>query len=163
MEIKIFALFICKCPKSRVTNHCCSFHFRQVKFHGSSLGGVKRVAEEEIIEVEDLAAKQSKPNFLVENDKKPSQPSSIGLFRKPQTVRPGLGAKSSLAYLVKRKPVAATSTTTSAAATNNINVSTMETTTKKTPSLSTQPATSTTNALSLLGGYDSNSDSDASD
>lgn len=141
-------------------------HFRQVKFHSGSAGssGLKRVAEEEIIEVEDLAAKQSKPS--IDTEKKSTQ-FSIGSFKKPQTNRIGLGPKSSLANLVKRKPITSTSTATSATATNNASVAATATVANKpSPSPTSAPlqpaakAASTTNALSLLGGYDSNSDSD---
>lgn len=140
---------------------------RQVKFHGSTVGGTKRVAEEEIIEVEDLAAKQAKPS--IETSKTQSQLSiGLGTFKRPQTTRPALGAKSLLANLVKRKPIATISTTTSLTASTDTNVSTTETSTNKSLPAPSKPAiavagASTTNALSLLGGYDSNSDSDASD
>lgn len=141
------------------------FHFRQVKFHGSGgSSGLKRVAEEEIIEVEDLAAKQTKPS--IETDKKSSQ-FSMGSFKKPQTNRIGLGQKSSLANLVKRKPIAPTSTATSATATKNASVTATETVANIPSSAPTAAplqqaakAASITNALSLLGRYDSNSDSD---
>ncbi|XP_055318782.1 splicing factor YJU2 [Sitodiplosis mosellana] len=131
-------------------------YIKQVKFHGSGGSVVKRVAEEQIIEVEDLAAKQSKPT--IDTEKKSSQ-FSLGTFKKPQTSRIGFGQKSSLANLVKRKSVTPTSTTTSVTVTKNTSVSTTEAVVDK-PSPPPAKVTSTTNALSLLGGYDSNSDSD---
>lgn len=77
-----------------------------MKFQSSSCtsSGIKRVAEEEIIEVEDLAKKQYKPN---ENNDKPSAsvPSGNSVshsFKKPQTNKPISATKSSIIMGIKR-------------------------------------------------------------
>lgn len=127
------------------------------------------MAEEVIIEVEDLAAsaKQQKLDDTTSTAKPTVNQSAIGTFKKPQTNRNGFSQKSSLANLVKRKtPGVATSTATATATTPT---ATSETSTKpiatSTDTASSTSTTSkpTTNALSLLSGYDNNTDSDESD
>lgn len=150
-------------------------NFRQIKFHGSSATGTKRVAEEEIIEVEDLAVKKHKPNN--DSDKRSNQ-FTAGTFKKPQVSKIGLNQKSALANLVKRKTpatattatvTATTTTTATATATATVaapsrNSQTSESTSSKpAPKPSTQTAPSAPNALSLLSGYDNYSDSDESE
>lgn len=166
-------------------------NFRKIKFHGSSATGTKRVAEEEIIEVEDLAVKKHKPNN--DSDKRSNQ-FTAGTFKKPQVSKIGLNQKSALANLVKRKTpatattatVTATTTTTASAtatatatalstaratatatatvAAPSRNSQTSESTSSKpAPKPSTQTAPSAPNALSLLSGYDNYSDSDESE
>lgn len=147
-------------------------HFRQVKFQGPKASGPKRVAEEVIIEVEDLAvsAKQQKLDDPVSTTKPIVNQTAIGIFKKPQPNRNGFSQKSSLANLVKRKTtVPATATATAIASTvtaaSETSTKTNSTSTGTTSSTSTvsKPMTSTTNALSLLSGYDNNTDSDDSD
>lgn len=150
-------------------------NFRKIKFHGSSATGTKRVAEEEIIEVEDLAVKKHKPNN--DSDKRSNQ-FTAGTFKKPQVSKIGLNQKSALANLVKRKTpatattatvTATTTTTATATATATVaapsrNSQTSESTSSKpAPKPSTQTALSAPNALSLLSGYDNYSDSDESE
>lgn len=150
------------------------FSTRQVKFQSTSNGGVKRVAEEEIVEVEDLAAKQQKTVFS--DAAKKGSTLTIGSFKKPQPNRSALSQKSVLANLVKRKP---NSTTTSAStstsstaeithkATTESATSSSGSTTQAKPSTTPAPAptavvSNSTNGLSLLSGYDC-SDSDESE
>lgn len=148
--------------------------FRQLKFHKSSSGGAKRVAEEEILEIEDFATKRTTP--LSSAEQKPAQSTlSIGTFKKPANARTGLSQKSSLANLVRRKPTNTTTSTSSSTnsisetvtaakpPTNDTNPNDTNNSTK--PSASTSiaaPATNKPNALSLLSGYDC-SDSDESE
>lgn len=142
-----------------------SIHFRQVKFQGAKANGPKRVAEEVIIEVEDLAAsaKQQKIDDPISTAKPIANQTSIGIFKKPQSNRNGLSQKSLLANLVKRKTtVTATATATASSETSTKSNSTATETTSST-STASKPTTSTTNALSLLSGYDNNTDSDDSD
>lgn len=135
-----------------------------MKFRSSSIGP-KRVAEEEIIEVEDLAAKQQK---LDQSANKKVNQLSIGTFKKPQVNRNGPGQKSALANLVKRKTATTATSTTSGPCTSTTSENSTKddavtsTTTGEKPSAS-KPATSTTNALSLLSGYDNSTDSDDSE
>lgn len=112
------------------------------------------MAQEEIIEVEDLAKKPHKSDVFVEP--KPLTKPSIA---KPSNTKIGFNSKASLVNLVKRKP-AATVSSTSATATTTTNVSNAANT--KTPS-EPRPAASSLNALSLLSGYDDGSDSSESD
>lgn len=129
-----------------------------MKFHSGAGGvGVKRVAEEEIIEVEDLGAKQ--PKSSKESEKRSGQ-LSIGSFKKPV----GLGQKFSLANLVKRKTTSASSISSSSFGTSTDATNTETNVNKPTNSVSSsQPAPSKPNALSLLSGYDNTSDSDGSE
>lgn len=142
-----------------------NFVFRQVKFRGSS-SGTKRVAEEEIIEVEDLSAKQQKVD---DTTSKTGSQLTIGTFKKPQINRNALGQKSSLANLVKRKtPSTATSTSTFLTSGTTKTATAAATTTSSIETVSKSPAapksaSSTPNALSLLSGYDNNTDSDDSE
>lgn len=148
--------------------------FRQVKFQGAKTSGSKRVAEEVILEVEDLAAsaeKQQKFDDSVTAVKPIVNQTAIGTFKKPQTSRNGFSQKSLMANLVKRKTpatatVTATTTTTEpampATATSENTTKTSSTRTETTSSTSTV-AKPTTNALSLLSSYDNNTDSDDSD
>lgn len=135
-----------------------------MKFRSSSIGP-KRVAEEEIIEVEDLAAKKQK---LDQSANKKVNQLSIGTFKKPQVNRNGPGQKSALANLVKRKTTPTATSTTSGPCTSTTSENSTKddavtsTTTGEKPSAS-KPATSTTNALSLLSGYDNSTDSDDSE
>lgn len=108
------------------------------------------MAEEEIIEVEDLASRKFKSI-----EEKPKEVATSSIFKKPPATKVGSTSKSSLTNLVKRKvPPSATETK---------NASTTET--KSTPSASNsnqsivvrQPASS---ALSLLSGYDDSDESD---
>lgn len=143
-----------------------NFHFifiihRQVKFKSSSSGaGTKRVAEEEIIEVEDLAKKQTKLNEI--------ESKKVDIFKKPALSKKSLGIKSSLANLVRRKePCTSTSTSSTSLTVDNSKsegqnktiLETMNVPAKLNPALN-QPTTAKTNALSLLSGYDDDSDSD---
>lgn len=142
--------------------------FRQVKFQGAKTAGPKRVAEEVIIEVEDLAAsaKQQKLDESAASTTKPmGNQSAIGTFKKPQTNRNGFSQKSSLANLIKRKtPTTATATATTATTViTETPDSTNSTVTASNTSTAAKPPTNTTNALSLLSGYDNYSDSDDSD
>lgn len=202
------------------------FHFRQVKFQGAKSTGPKRVAEEVIIEVEDLAAqgKQQKLDDSAATAKSSVNQTTMGTFKKPQSNRNGFSQKSSLANLVKRKTtVTATATTTgigsaTATATStspkptsaqtettsnfvrpnttltatvtatatgmgaatvtatviatatstsetpiNSNSATTETPSSTSPDAPKSNVTSTTNALSLLSGYDDLTDSDSND
>lgn len=133
-----------------------------MKFRSASSGS-KRVAEEEIIEVEDLGSKQPKLN---ESANKTVSQSAIGTFKKPQINRGGFGQKSSLANLVKRKSTSTATATSGASSTTASGSSTKNDTTSSTvavkPSVD-KPATSSTNALSLLSGYDNYTDSDESE
>lgn len=153
-----------------------SYIFRQVKFQGAKTSGPKRVAEEVIIEVEDLAAsaKQQKLDESATAAKPIGNQAAIGTFKKPQTNRNGFSQRSALANLVKRKTTAtATATATIPATATTATTATSETTTKSPnptnavttlgASTATKPTTNTTNALSLLSGYDNYSDSDDSD
>lgn len=146
---------------------------RQVKFQGAKTSGPKRVAEEVILEVEDLAAsaeKQQKFDDSVTAVKPIVNQTAIGTFKKPQTSRNGFSQKSLMANLVKRKTSAtATATVTTPTAPAMAATAAPENTTK-TSSTSTETTSSTstvakptTNALSLLSGYDNNTDSDDSD
>lgn len=156
----------------------CHFvsHFafrRQVKFQGAKTSGPKRVAEEVILEVEDLAAsaKQQKLDDTVPAVKPIANQTTFGSFKKPQN-RNGFSQKSSLANLVKRKT---TATVTATATAPTATATATATSTSGTPTDSTnevlstgtstasKPTTNTTNALSLLSGYDNYSDSDNSD
>lgn len=132
-----------------------------MKFHGSNSSGGKRVAEEEIIEVEDMAIKQPKLDAKIE--KKPTQ-LTTETFKKPQNNRIKAHHKSSLVNLVKRKS-SITSTTTSDRSTTSTAIKLCETVSTKTvtPLLSSLSSPSpspaaVSNALSMLGGYNSNSD-----
>lgn len=140
-------------------------YFRQVKFQGAKTSGPKRVAEEVILEVEDLAAsaKHQKLDDSVSTAKPILNQTSIGTFKKPQTNRNGFSQKSSLANLVKRKTTATTTATaTTTTPTSETSTKTNSTSTETTSSTSTA-SKPTTNALSLLSGYDNNTDSDDSD
>lgn len=130
---------------------------------------MKRVAEEEIIEVEDLAAKQTK----LDDEKGNSSGSQVStsMFKRPTaTNRNGLNQKSAFANLVKRKSTTTTSTTTSEPSAKS---SVSSEITANNPTGLTATTTSTpangndapkTNALSLLGSsYDNCTDSDESD
>lgn len=125
-----------------------------MKFRSSN-SGPKRVAVEEIIEVEDLAAKQQKLNDSANNTE--IEP-KIGSFKKPQINRSGFVTKSSLANLVKRKPQTQTATSASGPSTSTTSGSST-----KTDESTSKPSASATNALSLLSGYDNNTDSDESE
>lgn len=122
---------------------------------GSTSGGTKRVAEEEIIEVEDLAKRQFKPN--ASNDKSTVPP--LNAFKKPQNNKPSSSGKSSLVNLVKRK---VTNSTTSSTVTLPSKSNTESSASKVTAQTSTPVSQPSTNALSLLSGYD-DSDSNESD
>lgn len=140
-----------------------------MKFQGPKTSGPKRVAEEVIIEVEDLAAasaKQQKFDESVSVARPVASQTAIGTFKKPQINRNGFSQKSSLANLVKRKTTAtATSTAATTATTGTSETSTKTPNPTNTVSTSgaSKPTTNTTNALSLLSGYDNYSDSDDSD
>lgn len=142
-------ILICLCNfKILIDYHC-----RQVKFQNSVpiSSATKRVAEEEIIEVEDLAKRQYKQN---ENNDQPSG-STVHTFKKPQISKPNTATKSSLVKsslvnLVKRKTPTATQ------------VSTPNTSQPKEPIKVAVTQPTTANALSLLSGYD-DSDSNESD
>lgn len=136
--------------------------WRQVKFRSSN-SGPKRVAEEEIIEVEDLSGKLRKVDDT--SDRIESR-LSIGTFKKPQINRSG--QKSTLANLVKRKTTAtATATTTSTATVTSKPTNNGETTSSAIPPsvnlIAPKPISNTSNGLSLLSGYDNNTDSDDSE
>lgn len=124
------------------------FDFRQVKFHNSSASNAKkRIAEEEIVEVEDLASKQAKVN----------QPTSSG-FKKPQNIRNGLNSKLLLSNLVRRKPAA--SSTCPSESSVKLSTSLTKAESNEPSSSSSQPPAS---GLSLLSSYSSNSNSDDSE
>lgn len=142
----------------------CAF-FRQVKFQAAKTNGPKRVAEEVIVEVEDMAetaAKQQKFDDAPPAAKPIENKITIGSFKKPQTNRNGFSQKSALANLVKRKP-AVTATATAATVTSEISTKTSSITSTETSSSTSKPTATTTNALSLLSGYDNCTDSDDSD
>lgn len=133
--------------------------FRQVKFQSSSTisSGTKRVAEEEILEEENLAKHQYKS---YNNDDKPIAQSTNA--KKTQTNKPNITIKSTLANLVKRK---STATVTSINKNNTASVETSKNAIKDTlptQMADNQPSTSIGTALSLLSGYE-NSDSNESD
>lgn len=122
-----------------------------MKFAHSRPAGTKRVASEEIIEVEDLSKKSkgddgpstssttsdATDELITEKFAKPSsKPISVG----------GLSSRNSMKNLVKRKSDNATIVSQSPA--------------KPAADPATKPAS--TNALTLLAGYDNASDSDSS-
>lgn len=153
--------------------------FRQVKFQAAKSDGPKRVAEEVILEVEDLAAtataaKQQKMDGEATTSTKPiANQAAVGTFKRPQVNRNGFSQKSSLANLVKPKArfTATATTTTTSPATSTVAPVTETSIKSDRPNASdtgsststvSKPA-NTTNALSLLSGYDNNTDSDDSD
>lgn len=100
------------------------------------------MAEEEIIEVEDLARRKFKSI-----EEKPKEVATNSIFKKPTTTKVGSTSKSSLANLVKRKvPASATETKNTSSASNS-----------NQPTDMSQPISS---ALSLLSGYDDSDESD---
>lgn len=127
-------------------------HYRQVKFKTpASSGGVKRVAEEEILEVEDLAKKPHKSDEIeVKSASKPP----VNICKSAPTAKIGLSSKATLANLVRRKPASTTISTP---------VNTVAAATQSSTTTASKPATSNSNALSLLSGYDNDSDSNESD
>lgn len=142
----------------------CVF-FRQVKFQVAKTNGPKRVAEEVIVEVEDMAetaAKQQKFDDATPAAKPIQNKIAIGSFKKPQINRNGFSQKSSLANLVKRKS-AVTATATTATLTSETSTKISSTTSTEISSSASKPTATTTNALSLLSGYDNCTDSDDSD
>lgn len=156
---------------------CHLFLFRQVKFHGqsSSGGGNKRVASEEIIEIEDLA-KRSRDDDGEENNstndapakalltdeivRKPSE--STTKFAKPMNISVGAmsNGRNSLKNLVKRKTVSATPASAVSSTSTSTVVSSTATShpdpieNDKKPTSNNTP---TPSGLSLLAGYDDDS------
>lgn len=122
--------------------------------------GVKRVAEEEVLEIEDLSKKQFKPN-----EPKNTINQTALTFKKPAVTK-SLGIKASMANLVKRKapPTATTTTSDSAnagtATTSNIQATPPTATASASASTTPILTTNKPNALALLGGYN---DSDSND
>lgn len=139
--------------------------YRQIKFQNKSSGsGIKRVAAEEVLEIEDLSTKQFKPN---EN---PKTATNLGLatFAKPAPKKPILSNKASLANLVKRKTPATSTSTDSAHATsvsnNSSNASNSSAPSASIQSSNTAVTTSNKpNALSLLGSYNDSDSNDSDD
>lgn len=134
---------------------------------------MKRVAEEEVLEIEDLSKKQFKPS----EPKKPNEP--LGLqFKRPAAAK-SIGIRASMANLVKRKtPSTATTTLSDSTSVSNAtdsNGQAMNARADNAPatsqaakiasaSASTAPILTTNkpNALALLGSY-ADSDSNESD
>lgn len=174
--------------------HLCDFFFfRQVKFHGqSNSGGTKRVASEEIIEIEDLSKRSrdgdnestsvsntgarggihalAKPQSSDEITRKPTE----SKFAKPMSISVGAmsNGRNAMKNLVKRKTAeTVTSTSTNSSTTVEVSSSSNNSTSGRESAENSAKATSaSTNSkpmpsgLSLLAGYDDNSSgSDDSD
>lgn len=165
---------------------------RQVKFHGQSkIGGTKRVASEEIIEIEDLAKRTrngdddgegtnrvggsnevpSKSPSTEEIIRKPTE--TVTKFAKPMNISVGAMStgRNAMKNLVKRKTVetvtsANSSTSTvlspSSTNTNSASASASAAETVEKPEKTTPNSKPMPNGLSLLAGYDDD-DSSGSD
>lgn len=160
--------------------------FRHMKFHNRpTTSGTKRVASEEIIEIEDLAKRSFKKDDegdateraeVINNSKKISGNDSnasakLGIAIKnvkpPSSTSISVGGLSSsrnlMKNLVKKKPAETVTSSTL----NSVGVSESSTnTTENNKSLATSTninSNSSGNALSLLAGYDDDSDSNNSD
>lgn len=108
------------------------------------------MAEEEIIEVEDLASRKFKSI-----EEKPKEVATSSIFKKPPAKKGASTSKSSLMNLVKRKvsPAATETKNTSIAATKS-------TSSASNSNQSTAVSQPTSSALSLLSGYNDSDESD---
>lgn len=108
------------------------------------------MAEEEIIEVEDLSSRKFKSI-----EEKPKEVATSSIFKKPPATKVGSTSKSSLANLVKRKvPASATETK------NTSTTVTQSTSSASNSNQLTAVSQPTSSALSLLSGYDDSDESD---
>lgn len=174
--------------KNRVRSikfRCHFFLFRQVKFHGQSTsGGNKRVASEEIIEIEDLAKRSrdddgdgnnstnDAPAKTLPTDEIVRKPTELTIkFAKPMNISVGAmsNGRNAMKNLVKRKPVE-TATPASAAISSTITSTVVSSAaTSRLDSVenkinTTSNSTPTPSGLSLLAGYeDDSTGSDDSD
>lgn len=159
---------------------CTFVSFRQVKFHNNRPTGNKRVASEEIIEIEDLAKRKHGDTELAEEKasssdtimfKEPAK-RDIPKFTKINSTSISVGGlsskKSILKNLVKKKPVQTTTdppmSSTAPVITSTVTSTTSTSSISASSKVSEPKPGSAPNALSLLAGYDNNnSDSDCSD
>lgn len=149
------------------------FPYRNIKFHNNT--GTKRVASEEIIEVDDLSAKKANNSvFSVSstiNAKQNASSSSATTssilshkFLKPQISIGSLSNnKNSLKNLVKRKTATKIETNTAAHTSETATISTTPDDQPQTTSIQNESKTVApkSNALSLLCGYDDEDDSNS--